>query len=59
MSAAPSKPADALSSTTRWCVMYLVAGKEHQSAWFSCRHRAVQALQILQARHGRAFICRD
>ncbi|MFC0593793.1 hypothetical protein ACFOHU_03460 [Ottowia pentelensis] len=40
------------NSATRYLVLYLVNGREHQSPWFSDRGRAVLALQVLQAKYG-------
>ncbi len=48
-----------MSAAARWCVLYLNAGREHQSPWFSSRDRAAQALAVLRARYGSVVIYRD
>lgn len=44
---------------TKYCVLYLVSGREERSPWFHSRVRACRALDILRALHGRAILMRD
>lgn len=44
---------------TKFCVLYLVAGVERRSPWFTSRVRADRALQALRRSHGSAILLRD
>lgn len=39
-------------SAPRYCVMYLVNGRERQSAWLYDRDHAHKGLQMMQAKYG-------
>lgn len=43
----------------RYCVLYVINGKEERSPWFSDHARAHQAREILAAKHGAAIVYVD
>jgi len=48
------------ASMTKYCVLYLVAGRERRSPWFLDQARAQRALEIIKRRYGdRAIIYWD
>lgn len=44
---------------TKFCVLYLVQGREVRSPWFRSHDRACRALAILQRHYGPAILLRD
>lgn len=37
---------------TKYCVLFLIGKKEHQTPWFASQERARLALKLMQLRHG-------
>lgn len=43
----------------RFCVLYPINGKEHQSPWFNNREAANKARQLLASKYGAAIVFAD
>lgn len=47
------------AAVTRTCVLYVKAGIEQRSAWFTNAERARKALAIIRKRYGASVLYRD